>query len=145
MAIIPLDDWQVIIQANPILDGQQCNDLRESVHAGVFDDTKMNKIFQYSGFIDFVNSHPDLWRIWINFVKNYLFDDNPTPEEEEDPNYIYDVIPLQKGNLIEREIDKITNFPETLKDQFFLECNTDMGGCNSSKFQAKIDEVLSRQ
>lgn len=145
MAILNLDDWATIIQANPILDAQQCNDLRESVHAGVFDDTKMIKIFQYSSFIDFNNSHPDLWRIWKNFVKNYLFADNPTEEEENDPNYVYDVISLQKGNFVEREIDKINNFPSLLKDELFLECNDQMGGCESSNFQARIDEVLSRQ
>jgi hypothetical protein len=141
MAGIPLDDWQDIILADPILDAQQCNDLRESVHAGVFNDIKMNKIFQYSGFIDFVNSHPDLWRIWKNFIKNYLFDDNPTPAEEDDPNYIYDVITLQHGNLVEREIDKINNFPVQLRNELFIEAGEEMGGCDSAKFQAEIDKL----
>jgi hypothetical protein len=139
MAILNLDDWAVIIQANPILDAQQCNDLRESVHAGVFDDTKMIKVFQYSGSVDFVNSHSDLWRIWKNFVKNYLFDDNPTPEEEDDPNYIYDVITKNKGDFLEREIDKITNFPVQLRNEMLIEVGEQMGGNLSTKLQTQID------
>ncbi len=139
MAILNLDDWAVIIQANPILDGQQCNDLRESVHAGVFDDTKMVKIFQYCGSIDFINSHSDLWRIFKNFVKNYAFDDDaPEPEP---PDYIWDVITLQKGNFIEREIDKISNFPVQLRNETIIELGEEMGGCDSTKLQAAIDEL----
>ena len=101
----------------------------------------MNKIFQYSGSIDFVNSHSDLWRIWKNFVKNYLFDDDPTEAEENDPSYIYDVITLQKGNFLEREIDKINNFPVQLRNELLIEVGEQMGGNNSSKLQTAIDLV----
>lgn len=139
MAILNLNDWFDIIQSNPVLDDQQCSDLRESVHAGVFDDTKMVKIFQYCGAIDFVNSHSDLWRIYKNFVKNYAFDDDPTPEEEEDPNYIWDVITKKKGDFIKREIDKISNFPIQLRNETIIELGQQMGGCLSSKLQTAID------
>ena len=137
MAILDLNDWAAIIQANPILDAQQCNDLRESVHAGVFDDTKMNKVFQYSESIDFVNSHPDLWRIWKNFVKNYMFDDDaPEPEPSD---YIWDVITKWKGDFLEREIDKITGFPVQLRNETLIEIGEEMGGNESTKLQAAID------
>ena len=137
--ILNLDDWVDIIQANPILDDQQCNDLKESVHAGVFDDTKMVKIFQYCGSIDFVNSHIVLWRIFKNFVKNYAFDDDaPEPEPVD---YVWDVITKRKGDFIEREIDKITNFPVQLRDETIIELGNDMGGCLSTKLQTAIDEL----
>ena len=139
MAILDLDDWAAIIQADPILDAQQCNDLRESVHAGVFDDVKMNKVFQYSEAIDFVNSHPDLWRIWKNFVKNYLFDDDPP--EPEPPDYVWDVITKQKGDFLEREIDKISGFPVQLRNETLIEVGEEMGGNESTKLQAAIDEL----
>ena len=137
MAILNLDDWADIIQANPILNAQQCNDLRESVHAGVFDDTKMNKFFQYSAAIDFVNSHRDLWRITKNFVKNYLFDDDPP--EPEPPDYVWDVITKRKGDFLEREIDKIDGFPTELRNEILIEVGQEMGGCLSTKLQTEID------
>ncbi len=137
MAILNLDDWADIIQANPILNAQQCNDLRESVHAGVFDDTKMNKFFQYSAAIDFVNSHRDLWRITKNFVKNYLFDDDaPDPEP---PDYVWDVITKRKGDFLEREIDKIDGFPVQLRNEILIKVGNEMGGCLYTKVQTAID------
>ncbi len=139
MAILNLDDWADIIQANPILDDQQCSDLQESVHAGVFDDTKMVKIFQYCGVIDFVNSHIVLWRIFKNFVKNYAFDDDaPEPEP---PDYVWDVITKRKGDFLEREIDKITNFPIQLRNETIIELGNEMGGCLSTKLQTAIDAL----
>ena len=137
MAILDLDAWAAIIAVSPILDAQQCNDLRESVHAGVFDDAKMIKVFQYSGAIDFVNSHPDLWRIWKNFVKNYLFDDDaPEPEPVD---YVWDIITKKKGDFLEREIDKITNFPVQLRNEMLIEVGQEMGGNLSTKLQTQID------
>jgi len=139
MAILNLDDWAAIIQADPVLNDQQCNDLRESVHAGVFDETKMVKIFQYCGFIDFNNSHTDLWRIYKNFVKNFAFDDDaPEPEP---PNYVWDVITKNKGDFIEREIDKIDNFPVQLRNETIIELGEEMGGNLSTKLQAAIDAL----
>ena len=140
MAIIPLDDWTAIIQADPILDAQECNDLRESMDAGVFDDVKMNKIFRACDHIDFVNSHSDSWKIFITMVKNYLFDDDPPDPEPDD--YVWDVISKQKGDFIEREIDKIDNFPADLITATFQAIKDHPpGGNNSNKLQARLDAL----
>ena len=138
MAIIPLDDWIAIVANDPVLDAQQVNDIRESMHAGVFDDIKLNKIYSAAENINWTLSHVDLWRVFKTVTKNYLFDDDaPDPEP---PDYVWDVITKQKGDLVSREIDKIGgDFPLALRNETLIEIGLEMGGNLSTKLQAKID------
>lgn len=139
MAIIPLDDWVAIIQEDPILDAQKCNDLRESMNAGVFDDVKMNKIFRACDIIDFINSHIDLHRIFITEMGNYAFDDDaPDPEP---PDYVWDVISKRKGDFLARELYRIDTFPEILITATLIYLRDNMGGNLSTKLQAKFDNI----
>lgn len=134
---LTLDEWIVIIQTNNTLDAKQCNDLRESMHKGIFDLTKIKKVFQACSFIDFDNSHLDLWRILTNVCCNHLFDDEAP---ENDSEFIYDTISKILGDTFLRELDKAT-IPTLLRTEILIAIGNQHNGNLSTKLQTEIDKV----
>jgi len=133
---LTLDDWAVVIQTSPILSSEQCNDLRESIHAGVFDLTKIKKVFLACSYIDFVNSHIDLWQILIDTCTNHLFDDDaPEPEPID---YIWDIISRVDGDSFLRELDK-ASIPIQLRTNILLAIGSQHNENLSTKLQDEID------
>ena len=135
-----LSEWLPDLQAqNGILSAQDCNDIREAMHMGVFDDVRMNQIFNACGLIDFANSHRDIDQIFIDVIVNYAFDDDPPDPEPVD--YVYDVITKQKGDFLNRELPKITTLPTSLLNATLVYLRDNMGGNESSKLQATFDAL----
>ena len=136
---LSLDQWIITIQASPILSGQQCNDLRESMHAGAFDLTKIKKVFQACSYVDFDNSHIVLSRILINVCCNYLFDDEAPGD---DTGFIYDTIPKTLGDTFLRELDKAV-IPTQLRTDILIAVGNQHNGNLSTKLQTEIDNVIT--
>lgn len=137
MAIRNLNDWIIVLTADPILGGRACGRLRETVHRVKFNNVRMQKVFDLFKLVDFENSNQRVIRVFRNICITYLFDDDvPEPEPQ---NYVFDIIIKKKGNIFIRKIDEMTNLPTGLRDNLIIRISEIMNGNLSTNLQTEID------